>query len=161
MLEVNSPIGNIFVDEGFDELKNGNCEKLKISRMELERRILRRKTDRGTDVGLNLEQGVKLRHGDVIKNGDMKIVVEQLPEKIITVKLKNKKMTDVMVLLGHIIGNRHRPISIKGDEVSFPIQADSEKDVFTKLFQNIINHIEITIEEKIFFPHSGADIHEH
>ena len=161
MLEVNSPIGNIFVDEGFDELKNGNCEKLKISRMELERRILRRKTDRGTDVGLNLEQGVKLRHGDVIKNGDMKIVVEQLPEKIITVRLKNKKMADVMLLLGHIIGNRHRPISIKGDEVSFPFQADSEKDVFTKLFQNIINHIEITIEEKIFFPHSGADIHEH
>jgi len=161
VLEVNSPIGNIFVDEGFDELKNGNCEKLKISRMELERRILRRKTDRGTDVGLNLEPGVKLRHGDVIKNGDMEIVVEQLPEKIITVKLKNKKMTDVMVLLGHIIGNRHRPISIKDDEVSFPIQADSEKDVFTKLFQNIINHIEITIEEKIFFPHSGADIHEH
>ena len=161
MLEVNSPIGNIFVDEGFDELKNGNCEKLKISRMELERRILRRKTDRGTDVGLNLEQGVKLRHGDVIKNGDMKIVVEQLPEKIITVRLKNKKMADVMLLLGHIIGNRHRPISIKGDEVSFPIQADSEKDVFTKLFQNIINHIEITIEEKIFFPHSGDDIHEH
>jgi len=161
VLEVNSPIGNIFVDEGFDELKNGNCEKLKISRMELERRILRRKTDRGTDVGLNLEPGVKLRHGDVIKNGDMEIVVEQLPEKIITVKLKNKKMTDVMVLLGHIIGNRHRPISIKDDEVSFPIQADSEKDVFTKLFQNIINHIEITIEEKIFFPHSGADVHEH
>jgi len=161
VLEVNSPIGNIFVDEGFDELKNGNCEKLKISRMELEKRILRRKTDRGTDVGLNLEPGVKLRHGDVIKNGDMEIVVEQLPEKIITVKLKNKKMTDVMVLLGHIIGNRHRPISIKDDEVSFPIQADSEKDVFTKLFQNIINHIEITIEEKIFFPHSGADVHEH
>jgi len=161
VLKVNSPIGNIFVDEGFEELKNGNCEKLKISRMELERRILRRKTDRGTDVGLNLEQGVKLRHGDVIKNGDMKIVVEQLPEKIITVRLKNKKMADVMLLLGHIIGNRHRPISIKGDEVSFPIQADSEKDVFTKLFQNIINHIEITIEEKIFFPHSGADIHEH
>ncbi len=91
----------------------------------------------------------------------MEIVVEQLPEKIITVRLKNKKMTDVMLLLGHIIGNRHRPISIKDDEVSFPIQADSEKDVFTKLFQNIINHIEMTVEEKIFFPHSGADVHEH
>ena len=161
MLEVNSPIGNIFLDEEFNELKSGNFEKLKISRMELEKKILRRKTDRGTDVGLNLEPGIKLRHGDVIKNGDMKIVVEQLPEKIITVRLKNKNMTDVMVLLGHIIGNRHRPISIKSNEISFPIQADSEKDVFTKLFQNIINHIEITIEEKIFFPHSGADIHEH
>ncbi len=161
MLKVNSPIGNIFLDEGFDDLKSGDFEKLKISRMELEKRILRRKTDRGTDVGLNLEPGIKLRHGDVIKNGDTRIVVEQLPEKIIIVKLKNKKMTDVMVLLGHIIGNRHRPIAIKNDEISFPIQADSEMDVFTKLFQGIINHIEMTIEERIFSPHSGADVHEH
>ena len=161
MLEVNSPIGNIFLDEGFDDLKSGDFEKLKISRMELEKRILRRKTDRGTDVGLNLEPGIKLRHGDVIKNGDTRIVVEQLPEKIIIVKLKNKKMTDVMVLLGHIIGNRHRPIAIKNDEISFPIQADSEMEVFTKLFQSIINHIEMTTEERIFSPHSGADVHEH
>ena len=161
MLEVNSPVGNIFLDEGFDDLKSGNFEKLRISRMELEKRILRRKTDRGTDVGLNLEPGVKLRHGDVIKNGDMKIVVEQLPEKIITVRLKNKEMTEVMTLLGHIIGNRHRPVSIKNNEISFPIQADSEKEVFTKLFQSIIDHIEMTVGEQIFSPHSGADTHEH
>ena len=37
MLEVSAPIGNIFHDEGFDELKSGNFEKLKISRMELEK----------------------------------------------------------------------------------------------------------------------------
>jgi len=70
-------------------------------------------------------------------------------------------MTDVMVLLGHIIGNRHRPISIKGDEISFPIQADSEKEIFTKLFQSIISHIHITVEEQIFSPQLGADVHEH
>jgi urease accessory protein len=161
VLEVNSPIGNIFQDKEFDDLKNENFERLKISRMELEKRILRRKTDRGTDVGLNLDPGVKLCNGDIIKNGDTKIVVEQLPEKIITVKLKNEKMTNVMVLLGHIIGNRHRPISIKGDEISFPIQADSEKEIFTKLFHSIINHIDITIEEQIFSPQLGADVHEH
>ncbi len=161
MLEVNSIIGNIFLDDGFDELKSKNFERLKISRMELEKRILRRKTDRGTDVGLNLDPGVKLHHGDVNKNGDMEIVVEQLPEKIITVKLKNKEMTDVMVLLGHIIGNRHRPISIQGDEISFPIQADSEKEVFTKLFQSIINNIDMTIEEQVFSPQLGADVHGH
>ncbi len=161
MLEVNSPIGNIFHDKGFDNLKSENFEKLKISRIELEKRILRRKTDHGTDVGLNLEPGVKLRNGDVIKNGDVKIVVEQLPEKVIIVKLKNKQMSEVMVLLGHIIGNRHRPISIQGDEISFPIQADSEKEVFTKLFQSIINHIDMTVEEQIFSPQVGADVHEH
>jgi len=161
VLEVSSPIGNIFLDEEFNELKNKNFEKLKISRMELEKRILRRKTDRGTDVGLNLEPGIKLRHGDIIKNGDVKIVVEQLPEKIITIRLKNKEMADVMTLAGHIIGNRHRPISIQGNKISFPIQADSEKEVFVKLFQSIINHIDMTIEERIFSPQTGADVHEH
>ena len=161
MLEVNSPEGNIFLDEGFDDLKSGNYERLMISRMELEKRILRRKTDRGTDVGLKLDPGVKLRHGDVIKNGDVKIVVEQLPEKVISVRLKTKNIIDVMILLGHIIGNRHRPISIQKDVIVFPIQADSEMDVFTKLFHSIINYIEMTVEDQIFLPHSGADVHEH
>ncbi len=56
--------------------------------MELEKRILRRTADRGTDVGLNLDSGVTLRHGDVLKNEDKKIIIEQLPEKVISVKLK-------------------------------------------------------------------------
>ena len=161
MLEVNASIGNIFLDGGFDELKSGNFERLKLSRIELEKRILRRKADRGTDIGLKLDPGVKLRHGDVINNGNMKIVVEQLPEKVISVKLKTKSMVGVMVILVHIIGNRHRPISIQREVISFPIQADSEKEVFTKLFQSIINHIEITVEEQIFSPHSGANVYEH
>lgn len=161
MLEVNASIGNIFLDGGFDELKSGNFERLKLSRIELEKRILRRKADRGTDIGLKLDPGVKLRHGDVINNGNMKIVIEQLPEKVILIRLKTKSMVEVMVLLGHIIGNRHRPISIQKEVISFPIQADSEKEVFTKLFQSIINHIEITVEEQIFSPHSGANVYEH
>lgn len=161
MLEVSSPIGNIFEDKALDDLKKGNFERLLISRMGLEKRILRKKTELGTDVGLNLEPGIKLRHGDVIKNGDKMIVIEQLPEKVISVKIKDKNMIDVMVLLGHIIGNRHRPISIHKEEILFPIQADSEKEVFAKLFQSIIDHIEITVDEQIFVPYSGADIHEH
>ncbi len=161
MLEISTPIGNIFLDEEFNDLKSENFEKLQISRIELEKRILRRKTDHGTDVGLNLDPGVKLHNGDVIKNGDTTIVVEQLPEKVISVKLKTEHSVEVMVLLGHIIGNRHRPISIQKEEILFPIQADSELEVFRKLFQNIINHVEMSIEERIFSPNSGADIHGH
>lgn len=161
MLEISSTIGNIFLDEEFSDLKSENFEKLQISRIELEKRILRRKTDHGTDVGLSLDPGVKLHNGDVIKNGDTIIVVEQLPEKVISVKLKTEHNIEVMVLLGHIIGNRHRPISIQKEEILFPIQADSEMEVFTKLFQNIINHVEMNIEERIFSPKSGADVHEH
>ena len=161
MLEVNSPVGNIFLDEEFNDLKDGNFERLKISRMELEKRILRRMTDRGTDVGLKLDPGVKLRNGDVFKNEGKRIVIEQLPEKVISVRLKTKNTPYLMGLIGHIIGNRHRPISIQGEEILFPIQADSEKEVFTKLFQNIINNIEMTVKEQVFYPSSGADVHEH
>ncbi|TFH00375.1 MAG: Urease accessory protein [Nitrosopumilus sp.] len=161
MLEVNFPVGNIFLDKEFDDLKNGNFERLKISRIKLEKRILRRKTDRGTDVGLKLDPRVTLRNGDVFEKDDKKIVLEQLPEKVISVRLKTKNMTDVMVLLGHIIGNRHRPISIQREEILFPIQADSEKEIFSKLFSNIITHIEMTIKEQVFYPTSGADLHEH
>ena len=161
MLMASSPVGNIFSDEEFADLKNKNFERLQISRLELEKRILRRKTDRGTDVGLNLEQGVKLCNGDVIKNGDSVIVIEQLPEKVITVKLKTTSTASVAVLLGHIIGNRHRPISIQSKEISFPIQADSEMAVFAELFENIIKYIEMNIEEQVFSANSGADIHEH
>ncbi|MCE2506127.1 MAG: Urease accessory protein [Nitrosopumilaceae archaeon] len=161
MLEVNVPIGNIFLDEGFDNLKDGNFERLKISRIELDKKILRRKTDRGTDIGLNLNSGIKLRNGDVLVNGKNPIVIEQLSEKVIRVRLKTSNNKKVMILLGHIIGNRHRPISIQGEEIIFPIQADSEKEVFEKLFHSIINYIELTVEERIFSPHSGADVHEH
>lgn len=158
MIEINSPIGNIF-DKGFNQ-KEESFERLKISRFELEKRILRRKTDSGIDIGLKLDPGIKLRHGDIFKNGEVKIVVEQLPEKVISVRYE-PKITDVLVLLGHIIGNRHRPISIQKGEILFPIQANSEKEVFARLFQSISKYIEMRVEDRIFLPHSGADVHEH
>jgi urease accessory protein len=64
-------------------------------------------------------------------------------------------------LLGHIIGNRHRPIGFENDSILFPIQADSEIEVFERLFKEIINDIEMNVEEKIFLPHKSADVHEH
>lgn len=162
MLEINAAIGNIFQDKEFVEAKSMNFERLYLSRIELEKRILRKTGNRGTDVGIKLDSGIILCHGDIIGKGDVKIVIEQMPEKVLSVTLKTQDMVDVAILLGHIIGNRHRPISIqKGGIISFPIQADSEKDIFAKLFQSIINHIEIKVEEKIFFSHSGADVHEH
>lgn len=160
-MEINSPVGNIFLHNDVDDLNGKGLERLQLSRLELEKKILRRKTNHGTDICLNLAQGVKLCHGDVIMNEGVKIIVEQLPEKVISVRLRTKNMIDVMVLLGHIIGNRHRPISIQDGEILFPIQMDSEKEIFTKLFQSIINHIEITIQEKIFSPHSGANVYGH
>ena len=157
MININSILGNIF--KGID-LENENFEKIMISRIDLEKRILRKKTDLGTDVGINLDSGIKLQHGDVIGNEKTKIIVEQIPEQVISVKLKENDQ-NIAILLGHIIGNRHRPIEIKEKIIVFPIQEDSELEIFQRLFKEIINHIELKIEKAIFLPHTSADVHEH
>ena len=157
MININSILGNIFKET---RLENTNFEKLIISRIDLEKRILRKKTDLDTDIGINLDSGIKLQHGDIIGNNETKIIVEQIPEKVISVKLKENN-ENIAILLGHIIGNRHRPIAIKDKMILFPIQADSELEIFQRLFKEIIDHIELKIEEEIFLPHTSADVHEH
>ncbi len=157
MIKINSVLGSIFESTNFDRT---NFEKLVISRIDLEKRILRKKTDLGTDIGINLDSGIKLQHGDIIGNNETKIVVEQIPEKVISVKLKENNQ-NIAILLGHIIGNRHRPIAIKDKMILFPIQENSELEIFQRLFIEIIDYIELKIEEQIFLPHTSADVHEH
>ena len=157
MLNINSILGNIFKDTS---IEYASFEKLIISRIDLEKRILRKKTNLGTDVGINLNSSTKLQHGDIIGNHETKIIVEQMPEKIISVKLKEND-EKIAILLGHIIGNRHRPIAIKDKMILFPIQEDSELEIFERLLKEIIEHIELKIKEEIFLPHTSADVHEH
>jgi urease accessory protein len=157
MININSILGNISQET---RLESTNFEKLIISRIDLEKRILRKNTDLGTDIGINLDSGIKLQHGDIIGNNETKIIVEQIPEKVISVKLKENN-ENIAILLGHIIGNRHRPIAIKNKMILFPIQEDSELEIFQRLFKEIIDHIELKIEEEIFLPHTSADVHEH
>ena len=147
MLNINSILGNIFKDTSLE------CANL-------EKRILRKKTNLGTDIGINLNSSTKLQHGDIIGNSETKIIVEQMPEKVISVKLKEND-EKIAILLGHIIGNRHRPIAIKDKMILFPIQEDSELDIFERLLKEIIEHIELKIKEEIFLPHTSADVHEH
>ena len=157
MLNINSILGNIFKDTN---LEYASFEKLIISRIDLEKRILRKKTNLGTDIGINLNSSTKLQHGDIIGNDKTKIIVEQMPEKVISVKLKEND-EKIAILLGHIIGNRHRPIAIKDKMILFPIQEDSELEIFERLLKEIIEHIELKIKEEIFLPHTSADVHEH
>ena len=168
MLTVTSTLGNIFDDKKllakFNKMESQKiCERLKISRLETERNRIRKKTDLGTDIGLILDSGTRLHHGDVIVSNLKKfIIIEQLPEKVISIKIRKLNDNSVgLVTLGHVIGNRHKPIVIKDDVLFFPIQADSEVDVFKKLLSHIINNIEIKVEEQIFQPQHGIYLHEH
>lgn len=166
MLTITSVAGNIFHDKDlmnkFKQMEcQKRCERVKISRLELERGRIRKKTDLGTDVGLVLDS--RLYHGDVLLSDQEKfIMVEQLPEKVISIKITSLKDDPASLLaLGHIIGNRHKPIAINTDTLSFPIQADSEVEVFEKLLGDIVNNLEFVVEEQIFQPQRGMYVHEH
>ena len=137
--------------------------QLFLSRTEMEKSHQRKNTEDGMEIGLSLEAGTTLHTGDVLSNGTGLILVNQLPEKVLHVKAKgDDESSSVYVQLGHIIGNRHRPISISNDgSVMFPIQDDSEVELFTKLFHEIIDHITLTIQEQIFVANQGMNVHEH
>jgi urease accessory protein len=169
MFTVTSIVGNVYHDKKLRDIFNqkdsiGNCERLKISRLETEKKRFRQKTDQGTDVGLILDSNMRLRHGDVIVSNSKKfIIIEQLPEKVLTIRLKKNtsNLIEVAVMLGHIIGNRHKPILIDNDLISFPIQSDSEVEIFKKLFNDIMSNFDLTIKQQIFQPQLGLHLHEH
>jgi urease accessory protein len=168
MLTITSIIGNIFDDKKlmtkFKQMESRKrCQRLKISRLELERSRIRKKTDLGTDIGLILDSGTRLHHGDVIVSNLKKfIIIEQLPEKVISVRIRQlKKNPNGLVILGHIIGNRHKPIVINDDILYFPVQAYSEVEIFKKLLVGVMNNLEIEVGEQIFQPQHGMYMHEH
>jgi len=167
VLKITKISGNIFADnelkKRFETLdKQGKCELLQVTRQELEKTRLRKNTDKGTDVGLSFNGSTKLNHGDILISEDRFILVEQIPEKVISIKIKqNLNQTELLVLLGHIIGNRHRSIAIDKQTIKFPIQADSELGLFKNLFAEFLEHLEIKVEERVFVPRKGMDVHGH
>ncbi|MFB5630420.1 MAG: urease accessory protein UreE [Nitrosopumilaceae archaeon] len=170
MLAISSVIGNIFQDKELADIfakqrKSMACEVLRFSRSELDKTRFRKQTDKGTDIGCILDSENKLHNGDVLfSNSEKFIIIEQIPEKVISIKIKKRdsKSNEILVKLGHIIGNRHRPIQIdKKGQIIFPILSDSEFDTFKKLFSEIIDHLEMKVEKRVFEPKNGMDVHEH
>ena len=162
VLTVTSVIGNVFSDRRlaakYRRAKaTDTCERLFVSRMEMEKLRLRRMTDGGTDIGLVLEPGSRLHHGDVLA-GEKFIIVEQMPEKVVSISIKkDSSMIGVAALIGHTIGNRHRPIAVDHNTISFPIQAESEVDLFKKLLPA---GVRMKVTEQVFLPAGEAHAHE-
>ena len=170
MITISSTLGNIFHDNEwnakFNKATKGNSfETLQLSRIDLSKNRLRAKTNKGTDVGIVLNPDTKIHNGDVLLSNQEKFIfIQQNPEKVISVTKKAKSETnfdETLVLIGHILGNRHRPIQIENEKIFFPILSESEIYVFRKLFSSIIDKIELKVEERIFEPHGELKTHEH
>jgi len=75
MLIINSILGNVYKDSQLakkieEEKQRGKFRHIELSRTEMEKSRLRKKTADGLDVGFVLEPGTKLNHGDVISKSD-------------------------------------------------------------------------------------------
>ena len=171
MITIDSVIGNINkninLHEKYMEMYHKKvCEVVKISRLESQRVRMRKTSNKGTDIALILPQGTQLRHGDVIMVTEEKmVIVEMEPENVAVIEIKdnvrNHDIIEIPVRVGHTIGNLHRPLKLERNKIYFPIQADSELEMFRKLFAPIAEHLEINKTKMVFEPEEGTAIHEH
>jgi urease accessory protein len=168
MLLINSILGNAYHGSTLKEkienaTRNHTIKQLFLSRSDMEKSRLRTETDDGTEIGLSFEPGTILKNGDVLETDSNLIIIHQLPEKIISVKVNDDHhSSSIHVQLAHIIGNRHRPLSITSDgSILFPIHDENEVELFEKLFSEIICNISMDVEDKIFVPNQGMNVHEH
>ncbi|MEM3161329.1 MAG: urease accessory protein UreE [Nitrososphaera sp.] len=156
-----SVIGNIgkALKGKYDEmLAKDAVERISISRAESERLRMRKSTDRGTDIALSMPAGTRLRHGDVVSLADRMIVVAIEPENVAIVRLKNGDARTA-VLVGHAIGNLHRPIRVEGDRIILPVQSDGEVEMLRRQLGPLAGNVDITRDFVVFEPEAGA--HEH
>jgi urease accessory protein len=171
MIHINKIIGNINIDSDLkdkyeDMMKNGRIEKIEITRLESDRTRMRKTSDKGTDLALVIDAGSHINDGDVVLlTEDKMVIAKRVSENVATISLRENISTDQLfktaIKLGHTIGNMHRPIKITNGKISFPIQAQSEIEIFQKLLSNLKDNIDITNENIIFEPEEGYNIHEH
>ena len=168
MLVVDSILGNAYdgnkLSKKIDNAKeNQTLKRLFLSRTQMEKSRLRTETEDGTEIGISLEPGTILHNGDVLEINSNVIVIHQLPEKIIRIRINgNKSSPNLLIHLGHIIGNRHRPISITSDGcIIFPIHDENEVELFEHLLSDIIHQLSLNVEDEIFVPNQGMNVHEH
>lgn len=171
MIHIYKIIGNIHSDSDLKKkyqemIKTGLVEKIEITRLESDRARIRKISDKGTDLALNLIPGSHINNGDVVMLTEEKMVIaNRTPENVATISLKGimsqDQLFETAIKIGHTIGNMHRPIKIVDGKISFPIQAQSEIELFQKLLSNLKDNIDIKNENIIFEAGSGYDVHEH
>ncbi|HEY7696587.1 MAG TPA: hypothetical protein VH797_10875 [Nitrososphaeraceae archaeon] len=171
MIQINKIVGNIYSDSDLHEkyqdmLKKDKVENIQISRLEADRIRMRKVSNKGTDLAMTLLPGSHIYDGDVVLLAeDRMVIAKRETENVATVTLNNdastQQLLDSATKLGHIIGNMHRPIRVTNNKIYFPIQSNSEIELFKKLFYNLKQNIDIKIENIIFEPDLGFDIHGH
>ncbi len=126
---------------------------------ELRRRArLRTQLDSGREVGLMLERGLSLKHGDRLATRDGELVVEvrARPEVLSTVETADRHL---LTRAAYHLGNRHVPLQIEPGRLSY-----QHDHVLDGLMHELGLHAHVV--ERAFEPEaggysSGGHRHEH
>ena len=119
---VNKILGNL---DNFD-LKDKKIDFANISNDDRVKKVLRVKSDKGVEIGINVEDEVK--DGDILAILDDSVVaVKILPTDVLEISPKNLKE---MGIIAHNIGNRHTPAIF--EENLMIIEPDSLIEEFLK-----------------------------
>ena len=171
MIQIKKILGNIHSDSDLHEkyqdmMKKDKVEKIHVNRLEADRLRIRKVSDKGTDLALILNPGSHIYDGDVVLLAEEKMVIAKRESEDVAIVSLNRgisaeQILDTAIKLGHIIGNMHRPIRVINNKIYFPIQTDSEIQLFKKLFHNLRQDIDIKTENTVFEPDPGYDIHGH
>jgi urease accessory protein len=171
MIHIDKIIGNINSDSHLkdkyqDMLRRDHVERIEITRLESERSRIRKVSDKGTDLALIMIPGSHINDGDVLLLTEEKMVIaKRISENVAIISLKGDISADQLfervIKLGHTIGNMHRPIRVANGKIYFPIQSESEIELFRKLLFNLRDNLDIKSENIIFEPDPGYDIHGH
>src|SRR5919197_1312476 len=116
---------------------------------------------------INKDRNLRLKYDEMWSRAACETVkISRLEsENVAMVEIKDNIHDDdilkVPVIIGHTIGNLHRPIKLEENRIYFPIQVDSEIDMFKKLFGSVNEHIQIKKIKIVFEPDEDMSIHEH
>lgn len=105
---------------------NRRAERLSVRWSEASRSRLRRETEAGTDVAIDVPRGSYLAEGAVLHDDDQRlIVVDRPPEPTLRVRVDPNLPPETLVrhvaLVAHAFGNQHVPLEVEGGEIRVPI----------------------------------------
>ncbi len=126
-------------------------ERLTVTSDEATKRRLRRTTDGGTDVAVDLPRGSFLAHGAVLHEDAARIIViERTPERALVIRFDPAAPAAALLrsalLIGHAFGNQHTPLEIRDDAVVVPLTT-SESVARTTVDMLSLDTVEVSIEE--------------
>lgn len=136
----------------------GNMKELKVPQdietvtlewFELDRRMLRKTTDRGREIGIVLEAPLRLRQGDVLQGSSDIIAVEVACALALVIEPADMKQ---MAQICYELGNRHAVVFLEGEQVLVPFDP-TIAELFKKL--NILHKTEQRRLDNVLRPESN------